>query len=69
MAALLGGVYEGTIAHGELHNHGDFGLGTFNDLDGEMMGVDGAFYRLGSYGSATPVIDDQRTPFAVVTFF
>lgn len=69
MAALLGGVYEGTLTYGELHQHGDFGLGTFNDLDGEMVGFDGVFYQLRSDGSATPVKDDEKTPFAVVTFF
>jgi acetolactate decarboxylase len=69
MTALLEGVYEGTVTYGELHRHGDFGLGTFNDLDGEMVGFDGAFYQLRADGSAQPVTDDQKTPFAVLTFF
>jgi acetolactate decarboxylase len=69
MSALLSGVYEGAMTYGELHRHGDFGLGTFNDLDGEMVGIDGAFYQLRSDGSARPVRDEQKTPFAVVTFF
>lgn len=69
MTALLGGVYEGAVTYGELHRHGDFGLGTFNDLDGEMVGFDGVFYQVRSDGSAIVVKDDQRTPFAVVTFF
>jgi acetolactate decarboxylase len=55
--------------HGQIHKYGDFGLGTFNDLDGEMVGFDGTFYQLRSDGSARPVTDDQKTPFAVVTFF
>ncbi|RUN75985.1 acetolactate decarboxylase [Sphingomonas sp. TF3] len=69
MSALVEGVYEGLTTYGELHRHGDFGLGTFNDLDGEMVGFDGVFYQLRSDGSARPVTDDQKTPFAVVTFF
>lgn len=69
IAALLSGVYEGAVSYGELHRHGDFGLGTFNDLDGEMVGFDGVFYQLRSDGSATVVKDDQQTPFAIVTFF
>jgi acetolactate decarboxylase len=69
MAALLGGLYEGQTTYGELRRHGDFGLGTFNDLDGEMVGFDGIFYQLRSDGSARPVTPDQKTPFAVVTFF
>src|SRR5262249_38715832 len=69
MSALIAGVYEGEMTYGELRKHGDFGLGTFNDLDGEMVGFDGTFYQLRSDGSARPVTADQKTPFAVVTFF
>ena len=36
MGALLAGVYEGNVTIRELLRHGDFGLGTFNALDGEM---------------------------------
>jgi acetolactate decarboxylase len=69
MSALMAGVYEGEITYGEIRKHGDFGLGTFNDLDGEMVGFDGTFYQLRSDGSARPVAAEQKTPFAVVTFF
>jgi acetolactate decarboxylase len=67
--ALLEGVYDGLMTYGELRRHGDFGLGTFNALDGEMIAVDGEFYQIKSDGSAYPVSDDQRTPFATVLFF
>ena len=69
MSALMAGVYEGDKTYGQIRKHGDFGLGTFNDLDGEMVAFDGTFYQLRSDGSARPVTDDQKTPFAVVTFF
>jgi acetolactate decarboxylase len=69
MSALMAGLYEGEMTYGEIRKHGDFGLGTFNDLDGEMVGFDGAFYQLRSDGSARPVTAEQKTPFAVVTFF
>jgi acetolactate decarboxylase len=69
MSALLAGIYEGEETYGEIRKYGDFGLGTFNDLDGEMVGFDGIFYQLRSDGSARPVTGDQKTPFAVVTFF
>jgi acetolactate decarboxylase len=69
MSALIAGIYEGQATYGEIRKHGDFGLGTFNDLDGEMVGFDGTFYQLRSDGSARPVAGDQKTPFAVVTFF
>ncbi|HYN71596.1 MAG TPA: acetolactate decarboxylase [Nakamurella sp.] len=69
MSALLAGVYDGELTVRELLQHGDFGLGTFNALDGEMIIVDGVCHRLRSDGGATPAAPDARTPFAVVTGF
>ena len=69
MSALIAGIYDGERTYGQIRQYGDFGLGTFNDLDGEMVGFDGTFYQLRSDGSARPVTGDQKTPFAVVTFF
>jgi acetolactate decarboxylase len=69
MSALLEGVYEGEVTYAELAKHGDFGLGTFNDLDGEMIAIEGRFFQLRSDGSAHAVDPAQKTPFAVMTFF
>ena len=52
MGALLDGVYDGDVTIRELLRHGDFGLGTFNGLDGEMLVLDGVCYQLRSDGSA-----------------
>ncbi len=35
--ALVKGVFDGSTTVGELRSHGDFGLGTFDRLDGEMI--------------------------------
>lgn len=67
--ALFEGVYDGDMTYGELREHGDFGLGTFNALDGEMIAFDGSFYQIKSDGVAYPVDDSQKTPFAIVQFF
>ncbi len=67
--ALVEGVYDGEMTYGELRAHGDFGLGTFNALDGEMIAFDGLFYQIKSDGVAYPVDDAQQTPFAIVQFF
>ncbi len=69
MGALLDGVYDGDVTIRELLEHGDFGLGTFNGLDGEMLVLDGVCYQLRGDGSAQPAEPDQCTPFAVVTWF
>jgi acetolactate decarboxylase len=67
--ALLKEVYDGDMTYGQLRKHGDFGLGTFNALDGEMIAFDGMFYQIRSDGVAYPVDDAQKTPFAIVQFF
>jgi acetolactate decarboxylase len=69
MGALLDGVYEGNVSIRELLRHGDFGLGTFNSLDGEMLVLDGVCYQLRGDGSATVADLDELTPFAAVTRF
>ncbi|WHX15610.1 acetolactate decarboxylase [Streptomyces malaysiensis subsp. malaysiensis] len=35
----------GEVTIGELLRHGDFGVGTFNHLDGEMVILGGSCYR------------------------
>ncbi|TLH66915.1 acetolactate decarboxylase [Mycolicibacterium aubagnense] len=69
MDALLAGVYDGDVTIGELLSHGDFGLGTFNRLDGEMVILDGVCHHLRSDGSAVTAGAEERTPFAAVTWF
>jgi acetolactate decarboxylase len=69
LEALLGGVYDGDVTIGELLTHGDFGLGTFNSLDGEMIILDGVCYHLRSDGTAAVSAQSELTPFAAVTYF
>jgi acetolactate decarboxylase len=52
-----------------LLEHGDFGVGTFNHLDGEMVVNDGVCFHLFSGGEARVASPDDLTPFAAVTTF
>jgi len=67
--ALMEGQYEGIITYEELGRYGDFGIGTFDDLDGEMVGFDGDFYQVKADGTAYEVSGGMTAPFAEVTFF
>lgn len=67
--ALLQGVYDGVIPIGELETHGDFGIGTFDGLEGEMLALDGNYYQIKTDGIAYPVSENMTTPFATVTPF
>ena len=67
--ALLAGVYDGDLAVGELKRHGDFGIGTFNGLDGEMIVIDGKVLKMRASGEVIEVPDSIKTPLAFVKFF
>ncbi len=69
MTALLDGIYDGEMTIGELLGKGNFGIGTFDALDGEMIILDGVCYQLRGDGTATIADLDQGTPFAVATNF
>lgn len=69
IGALLDGAFEGDLSFAELAEHGDLGLGTLNRLDGEMIALDGEFFRADVDGAITPVPAAAKTPFAVVTRF
>jgi acetolactate decarboxylase len=67
--ALVEGIYQGAVRVATLREHGDFGLGTFEGLDGEMVIVDGHFFQVRSDGSVREVDDNALSPFALVTGF
>jgi acetolactate decarboxylase len=69
IGALLDGAYDGDLSFAELAEHGDLGLGTLNGLDGEMIAIDGRFYRADVDGAVAEVEPAALTPFAVVTRF
>lgn len=67
--ALVEGIYEEKVPLAEIKKHGDFGLGTFDNLDGEMVMLNGEVYQITSDGRVTLVDDDALSPFACVTFY
>ncbi len=69
LEALLEGAYDGVVTYERLADYGDFGIGTFAGLDGEMLAFDGDFYQVKADGVAYEVGGTMSTPFAAVTFF
>jgi len=67
--ALMQGVFDGIQPVGELKPHGDFGIGTFDALDGEMIVLDGVVYQAKADGHIYRANDSLTTPFAMVTYF
>jgi acetolactate decarboxylase len=66
-SALVEGVYFDSICSSVLLEHGDFGLGTFEDLDGEMVILDGQIYQVTD--RVRHRTDDFLVPFAAITHF
>lgn len=69
LGALMVGGFDGAVKYARLARYGDFGLGTFDKLDGEMVAFDGNFYQITADGMAHVVDEAMTTPFAAVTFF
>ena len=67
--ALLAGVYDGDLTLRELRTRGDFGIGTYDNLDGEMVLLDGEFYQVKADGKVHAPALDGETPFAAVCAF
>ena len=67
--AISNGYAEGDMTVKDLLIHGNFGLGTFNKMDGEMVLLDGVIYQVQYSGKVSTAPDQWKTPFACVTFF
>ena len=67
--ALLAGVYDGDLTCRSLLKHGDFGIGTFDNLDGEMVLLEGKVYQVKADGKVYEPDLSVKTPFATVCHF
>lgn len=67
--ALLAGVFDGDTSGNSLLQHGDFGIGTFDHLDGEMLVLDGTIYQIKADGKVYLPDPSIKTPFATVCQF
>jgi acetolactate decarboxylase len=67
--ALNKAIFDGSFSYRDVIPYGDFGLGTYADLNGEMLLLDGQLWLLPGTGVATIADPDSRTPFAAVTTF
>ncbi len=67
--SLVAGVYSGAVTRATILDHGDFGLGTFAGLDGEMVVLEGRVYRVRATGKVSEAALAGQAPFAIVTTF
>ncbi|CAA9200896.1 Alpha-acetolactate decarboxylase [Flavobacterium collinsii] len=69
MDAMRNSVYKGDFTIKRLKENENFGLGTFNDLDGELILLDGKVYRVAADGIVPEASSDRRIPFCSSAFF
>ena len=69
LQGLTFGDYNGSVPVSQLKKLGDIGIGTFDALNGELIMLEGTVYRAASDGTIEVVPDDEKIPFANVTFF
>lgn len=67
--ALLQGIYDGYYPIGDLTTLGNYGIGTFHGLDGEMVVFNDTVFQVVSSGEVKMPAADVLTPFAAVTTF
>lgn len=71
--ALKQGAYDSNYTYRKLMKQGDFGVGTFQNINGDMIALHGRFYQITSSGNRSGrlkrVSPKQTAPFAEVIFF
>jgi len=68
LQSLMMGYTRPVITVKELLEHGDTGLGTFEDVNGEMIVAGGHCYQAHEDGTVEKAKDDEGVPFASVAF-
>jgi acetolactate decarboxylase len=67
--ALMAGVFDGDLNIASLKTKGDFGVGTFNKVDGELLMHNGRVYKVSYDGSVSEAKNTDSTSAAFVKFF
>lgn len=67
--ALVQGVYQGCVTVGNIKAHGDFGLGTFDALNGEGLMLDGHVFQALGDGTVIEPPETSSAPFWVSAEF
>ncbi|MES1218497.1 MAG: acetolactate decarboxylase [Bacteroidota bacterium] len=68
-AALVNKIYDGDLTVKEAKTHGDIGLGSYNQVDGELILIDGVFYQVPYTGEVKLVDDSMHIPYLNAAFF
>ena len=68
-SAFIAGLYDAWYPYKQLKQHGDFGLGAPDQVDGELLLFKGNLYKTQYTGKTTALADTGKTPYAIACFF
>jgi len=66
---ILSGNYDGILTVAQYKAAGNFGIGTFEGLDGEAVMLDGTVFQVKGNGSVAQPEDTRHMPFGACTLF
>lgn len=69
ISSLINGDYDGRVSIESLSRQGDFGIGTYHQLDGEMIYYHNEFYKVTADGVVRTVKPNETAPFATICWF
>lgn len=69
VSEIFNGNYEYEMSCGEIRKKGDFGIGTFEGLDGQMVILNGKIYQIKDDGIAYLPDDTIKVPYVAITCF
>ncbi len=69
ISALFNGFDNDSFTIAQIKKHGDFGLGTFNGVNGEMIILDGKVYRADYKGDISLPDNSWQSPFVTEIYF
>lgn len=64
---LLNSIFDGDFTLEEILKYGDFGLGTIDGLDGELIIFEGKPYSANAKGEIIPISTKIKSPIAIIT--
>jgi acetolactate decarboxylase len=67
--SLMAGNYDGIESVTQISKKGDFGIGTFDSVDGEMVMLNGIIYQIKASGKVETPDGAVKLPFSAVTYF
>jgi len=68
-SAFIAGLYDAWYPYKQLKQHGDFGLGAPDQVDGQLLLFKGNLYKTQYTGKTTQLADTGKTPYALACFF